>query len=687
MISPRPARHGPAPRVAQVLLLCLLIASAVLGCGGRMRDVRGNDSVITDVELVGVTRFEKDELLDYLEIGESPILPWRPKEPYIEALLPIDAERIVQLYRAHGYYDAKVVSMLPETEPGRMRRVGKRKGQRRLGKTKIRVVVNEGAPTPVASVDVRWPEGPAKGPAAAAATPSKIAGEVSLKPGDTFEIPAFKQGQYDLREALRGRGYAFVAVDEAATVRPGEGVAVDYEVRPGPHVTIGEVTIDGLEKVPERYVRTEIEFAAGKRYSPALVDRVEKAVYAMGVFQSVTVEVVRRGPGEEIGEAPGDDAGEGSGAATVADLRIAVAEAPPQSVKVGPGIGVDPVRWEQRVQLRYRHKNLGKNLTRFELRALAGYAELPALYRPETHGPLFDLEPSFTQKGFLEKKTTWRLAPHFEVGIWEGYQFYSPELRMGPSRFFTKYLQLELTYNLRFVDFFNIDPALETSTSILGLDFRDPYLISYFEPRATIYLVDQILRPRNGAILSATYDIAGAGGDFAFHKIQPMVRGYWTPHDRVTLALRSSVGFIFPIGSERGGAPIDMNFYLGGADTVRGWGMRRLAPKILRGDCEMFSEACPGLPVGGQTMFFSNAEVRVKLAKNIGGVVFYDVGDVREGVRSFDPSMWAMSVGPGLRYTSPIGVFRLDVGFRINETDRSIGERGWALHLGLGEAF
>ena len=46
-----------------------------------------------------------------------------------------------------------------------------------------------------------------------------------------------------------------------------------------------------------------------------------------------------------------------------------------------------------------------------------------------------------------------------------------------------------------------------------------------------------------------------------------------------------------------------------------------------------------------------------------------------------------MSVGPGLRYVSPIGTFRLDAGIRLNETDRSLGERGWAIHLGLGEAF
>ncbi len=633
--------------------------TALAACGGRLSDVRGVDSKITDIELVGVERFAKDELLAYLNIDESP-------------LLPIDAERIVELYSAVGYYDAEVLSIIPDTTLGRVRRLGKRKGERRLGKTTIRIHVREGEPTPIRSVELRWgDEGRETPPLMTEPQARATAGQ---RVGEPFEVEAFSAGALALRHSLRERGHAFAAVDEAAEVNVGAGVDVDYRIHPGPTVRIGEVIIDGLVRVPERYVRTEIDFVDGRAYSPGLLKEVESAIYGMGVFQSVTVEVRRPKAIPAGGE-------------VVADLRVVVAEAPTQSIKVGPGLGIDPVRWEQRAQLLYRHRNVGRNLTRFELKALAGYAELPALYRPETHGPLFDFEPSFTQKGFLEKRTTWRLAPHFQLGIWEGYQFYSPELRMGPERFFTKYFQLGVTYNLRFVDFFNVDPALNEDSSILGRDFRDPYLISYFEPRATVYLVDSILKPKNGAILSATYNIAGAGGDFAFHKIQPEVRAYYTPHKRVTLAGRASVGFIYPFDGERGGAPIDMNFYLGGADTVRGWGMRRLAPKVLTGGCEMVSQECRGLPVGGQSMFFTNAELRVELVKNVRGVAFFDVGDVREGVQTITPENWAMSVGPGVRYVSPIGTFRLDAGIRLNETDRSLGERGWAIHLGLGEAF
>ncbi|MBA3545713.1 MAG: BamA/TamA family outer membrane protein [Nannocystis sp.] len=660
-------------------LLALGCATLSSGClGGRIADVRGVESYITRIELEGVHRFKKKELLAYLNIGESSRLVWKPKYPFSEAMLPIDAERILQVYQAYGYYDAEVVSMVPFTKVGRTRLFGRHPGERRPGKTTITIVVREGAPTKVTDLEVHFPEGAPEGPKGdppdPKATPQQLANASMLREGDTFEIPLLNGSNEQIRGKMQDRGYAFAEVEERAVVDPGRGVEVDFDLRPGPFVRIGEITIEGLVGVPEKYVRNEIDFAPNHRYSPALKTRIEQAIYAMDVFQSVSIAM------DDQPSRPGR-----------VDLTIRVVESKTQSIKVGPGIGIDPVRWEERVSMLYSHKNFGKNLTRFDLRVTAGYAELPSLLRPEAHGPLLRIEPKFQQKGFLEKRTTWTLAPGFELGIWQGYQFYSPTLRMGPSRFFGRHVQLELTYNAHFVDFFNVSPALNAADSIVGRDFRDPYFVSYLEPELTFYFVDSILKPKNGAILGLLYDIAGLGGHFSFQKFQPTLRGYYTPHERVTLAARASVGFIFPFGPNAG-APIDMKLYLGGSDTVRGWGLRRLSPRVLDamredGTCGTTDTRCRGVPVGGRTMVLANFETRVRMVDKLSAVAFFDMGDVRAGTASFSPKNWNYSVGPGLRYDSPIGVFRLDAGFRLNETDQSEGERIWAIHFGLGETF
>ncbi|HEY0135748.1 MAG TPA: BamA/TamA family outer membrane protein [Nannocystis sp.] len=654
------------------VLLTLTCAVMLSACARQMEDVRGVESYIRKIELEGVNRFKKKELLSYLNIGESSRLIWRPRYVFTEAMLPIDAERIVELYRAYGYYDAEVVSMVPDTKVGRLRLFGKHKGERKPGKTRIKIVVREGAPTKVNDLELHWPEGPPAGPPDEHATEDAIAESALLKEGEPFEVPKLNTSTQLLKGHMQDRGYAFAQVKDKAVIDPGRGVEVDFELRPGPFVKIGTIKIEGLVGVPEKYVRNEIDFAPGKRYSPSLLTRIEQKIYGMDVFQSVSIDAADKP----------NDKGE-------IDLTIRVVESKTQSIKIGPGIGIDPVRWEQRATALYSHKNFGHNLTRFDMRVTAGYAELPSLFNPQAHGPLLRIDPKIQQKGFLEKRTTWTLAPSFELGIWQGYQFYSPQLRMGPSRFFGKYTEVSLTYNLRYVDFFNVSEALRLDDNILGLDFRDPYFVSYLEPQVNFYFVDSILKPRNGAIIGATYDIAGLGGDFTFHKIQPTIRGYYAPHRRLLLAARASVGFMFPF-EPKAETPIDMRFYLGGSDTVRGWGLRRLSPKVFLADCESDNTgACEdGVPTGGQTMILANLEARVLIVDKLSMVGFFDMGDVRGAVRTFSPKNWNYSVGPGVRFDSPIGVFRLDVGFRLNETDQSAAEdRIWAVHFGLGEAF
>jgi outer membrane translocation and assembly module TamA len=166
------------------------------------------------------------------------------------------------------------------------------------------------------------------------------------------------------------------------------------------------------------------------------------------------------------------------------------------------------------------------------------------------------------------------------------------------------------------------------------------------------------------------------------------VRGYWRPIKHLQLAVRGQVQMIFPFGDDPG-APIDMRQYLGGVSTVRGWGRRRLSPRV--DDCEPGESpttgACESIPVGGNTSVLGNFELRVLTFDQLWVAGFVDVGDVQPGIRQFVPSQWNYSAGGGLRYASPVGKFRLDVGVRLNETEISRGEPGWAIHFSLGEAF
>lgn len=656
-----PIRRRPRLWIAHATLLALTVAlGGPTGCAGsrRERELRGAEQRIHKIEFVGVTRFSDKELLAYLDIGESSVFAIGPQFYFNEARLPAQKERIVEVYRAHGFHDVHVRDIRVKTDEKRRR-------------VHLTIIVDEGLPTLVTEVRYQWPDGPPAGPEDKQATPSAIEATSGFSVKDRFEEPALDSAAAAMREALRARGYAFATVEPHAEVNRARKTArVSFDLRPGPFVRIGRIFIDGLEGVPEYLVRYEIDDHPGEPFSPARLEQIERSIYALDVFRLVSASA----------EAEPNPEG-------TVDVRVRVRERKPQSVKLGLGLGVEANRWEQRGSALYTHRNLFGHLTRFETRAMAGYAELPAPWNAFAHGPIVRLEPTLRKKALLERRLVWTLAPAYELGIQEGYQFNALKNRVGVSRFFTRYLELGVSHNVRFVDFFNVDNALfRPEDSILGLDFVDPYVVSYLEFAASVYLTDRLLQPQNGVVLSTIYDLAGnyLGGDFDFHRITPSLRGYWRAHERVQLAARAEVGFIIPRGQQPG-APIDMRYYLGGTNSVRGWGVRRLSPRIL--SCDPASAECRTIPVGGYTMITGNLELRVRVGGPVWMVAFADMGDVQGEQAKFVPTEWNYSTGPGLRVETPIGTLRLDFGVRINETPASEGERRWAIHFGLGEAF
>ncbi len=350
------------------------------------------------------------------------------------------------------------------------------------------------------------------------------------------------------------------------------------------------------------------------------------------------------------------------------------------------GLGFEPTRWDERLTALYTHRSLFGDLTRLDLRARVGWAELPTPWQVEEHGPVLSIEPRLQRKGWLERHLVWSAAPSYELGLEDGYRYHRPALRVGVSRFFFGRLQAQVGYNLELWDFFRVAPVFAGADTRLGLDFRDPYLLGYVTSELRWYGTDALVEPTRGVVLGAAWDLAGGVllGGFDFHRIRPGLRVYLRPVGDVQLALRAETGWILPRGPD-GSAPISMTFKLGGADTVRGWGLSRLSPQLAA--CGDPGE-CDGVPIGGYTMVLGNLELRHPVGSpSLLGAAFLDVGDVQPGELSYAPERWNVSAGVGARAVTPIGRFRFDVAWRLTDPADFAHEPGWALHLALGEAF
>lgn len=697
---PTPSPFAPARRAATLCLGALLCACAA---GPDIKEVIGAEYEIDDIEFEGVDRFDEDDLLEYIVMGETSWLPFTDTHYFNPAFVPTDSKRIVDLYRSYGYYGAEVIDVKLKPDGDEI---------------DITFVISEGDPVIIESIDFEWkgdidvsdapPEEHAERltedrAAVEALNPLRVEGPI--------EIAKLNQAVNDMGLALRERGHALATVEEHVDIDRETGLSkVRYVIEPGPIVTIERITFEGLGYAPLDLVRTEVDYAPGRRFSPSLVKRVEASVYAMDVFRTVVAL-----PDEDVGP----------------DRRINIEvradNSPSQTLKLGFGLGFDPTRWEQRLTGRYTHRNLFGRLTRLDLDTMAGYAELPTPFDPDEHGPIARFAPTLRKKGLLEKRLVWTLAPELELGIEDGYQFWSVENRIGVSRFFLGFLETSFSHNLRRVDFFGFGQGciLPPDEDIPGDDappniadrcirnaaagffdlgkgddladlpdeirfsFKDPYLVSYLEAEVKLHFTDRIVDPEDGVVIGATYDYAGGlvGGDFDFHKLTPFIRAYWKIHERVQLAGRLETGLIIPFG-DNPAAPIDLRYYLGGANSVRGWGLRRLSPRSKQ-DCgsDVPSYSCGGIPIGGLTMVLANAEIRWKAFGPIILATFVDAGDVRLEEATYQLSDLYYSSGLGVRVDTPVGLIRADFGIRLNDPARFGNESRWAIHLGLGDAF
>jgi outer membrane protein assembly factor BamA len=645
---------GPSlGRLASLGLFVLLVSALACSSTTRtLRETQGPAPVVEDVELVGVKRFSKEQMLEALHVDETSAMPLSRDYLVTPGLVAVDRRRVEELYRAHGYYQARVraFDVFPDDDGEEAR---------------VRIAVEEGLPARVTSLGFVWTPDAPLGPAERRA----IEARASLRKGGPFETVLFDASIGEMRIALLQSGFPLAKVTGSADVHEGARQAdVELRVAPGPHATVGAVRFEGLSGVPRELLDVEVAFALDKPYSPAISTQIEEALKALRVFRWVAVV-----PPSEV-------------RAGRVELVVRLSEADPHVVSVGPAISVETVRWQEQARLKYAYTNLFGNLTRLDVDLSAGYAELPNPWDPKTHGVVGKIEVGLRKKGILEPFLVWTLKPSASIDVQEGYRNWTAGYRAGVARWFGGDLSLGLSHNLNRVDFFDLSPVFDAGGTALGLDFRDPYLLSYAELQGTYYLVDVIRKPTNGVVLEATYDMAGTvfGGDYDYHKLVLALRGYYKPLTKLQIVSRLQAGAILPYGASPG-APINYRFYLGGPTLVRGFGSKRLSPKIE--DCPEDGGDCSLVPVGGYSMVQGTLELRVPLVWRFSGVAFAELGDVLAGELDYDPSGWSYTGGPGLRVDTPLGLVRLDAGFRLNRQSAYQAEPGYSIYFGLGEAL
>jgi outer membrane protein insertion porin family len=142
---------------------------------------------------------------------------------------------------------------------------------------------------------------------------------------------------------------------------------------------------------------------------------------------------------------------------------------------------------------------------------------------------------------------------------------------------------------------------------------------------------------------------------------------------------------------------IDERFFAGGATTHRAYDLDELGieRETLRVRLENRSECDPSRGrlepdcydiggLGGNGLLLFNLEYRFSVFGPVEGVVFYDAGNIWPDWRDIDFGGVKSGAGLGLRWISPIGPLRVDVGWKL---DRAFYETPYAFQFSFGNPF
>jgi len=180
-------------------------------------------------------------------------------------------------------------------------------------------------------------------------------------------------------------------------------------------------------------------------------------------------------------------------------------------------------------------------------------------------------------------------------------------------------------------------------------------------------------------VLLSSASFAKLFGQYALYK----------PVHSIVFANSVRLGLVTPFSGSF--VPTSQLFFSGGGTTLRGFPIDEAGPQRIVPFCNVLQDqtGCVNItvPVGGRQLFILNSEMRfpLKIMKALGGVLFYDGGNVYSAVNWHNfADNYTNTIGVGLRYSTPIGPVRFDIGKNINPVP---GISSLQYYITLGQAF
>ncbi len=418
-------------------------------------------------------------------------------------------------------------------------------------------------------------------------------------------------------------------------------VNIRYAINKGSQVYFEKIIISGNTKTRDKVIRRQLRVYEQELFSGKGLKRGVRNLYRLDYFEDVKVNTVK---------GSGDDK---------MVLKLEVTEKPTGTFSFGAGYST---------------------IERFFTMASVSQRNLFG------RGQTLSLEGNFgarTNTYKLKFTEPWL----FDIPLSAGFDLYNSErdydtydreskggrIRFGYPVF--DYTRLYLSYGYDVSDIRDIDEedASDNIKDLAGINVTSSIITTLrYDSR------DRAFNPTEGGDHSLSVEYAGLGGNIGFTKYLAETGVYFPLYKEVVGFLHGKGGYVYENAGKD--LPDYERFYLGGMNSLRGFGWRDVSPTTINEDGEE-------VQIGGTQMVQFNAEVIVPLVKKAGivGVLFFDTGDAYSPHETIDLFDLRESAGYGFRWFSPIGPMRLENGYILDPRD---GEKtGGRWEFAIGGAF
>jgi outer membrane protein assembly complex protein YaeT len=630
---------------------------------------RGPRCVLEQVELTGNATISSAEL--------GPLIQAKSGAPFIESTVGSDAARIQGLYRQRGFSGVKVS---PQIEAG--------DGAGGVSAVRVRLVIAEGPRSLIQSVSFDGNS---------AIDAETLTRAIQTAPGQAYFEPQIAADADKLTVLYLNRGFQEITIQpDPRLATDGAGVNLRFVIHEGPQILIDHVLIVGNVRTRTATIAREVQLKSGQPLSQQQEDLTRTRLAELGLFRRVDISYL---------QVPGD--------LTHRDVIITVEEAAVTTIDYGggleggkrtarseeTGLAVEEFQVAPRGFFQVTRRNLfGKD------RSLSLFTR--ASFRPEDTTTDTPVQPSESGGyGFNEylarltygERRIWNtdadgsVSAAVEQAVRSSFSFNRRSASATIARRISRTLAVSGRYGIDYTRLLNIKPTFAARPEIDRL-FPQVRLSSVSSAVIRDTRNDSI-EPNTGSLVGLDAELAARniGSEVGF--VKTFLQGFTYREVGRSVAvfggrLGLATGFrrqvIAPGQTEPtvvDDLPASERFYAGGDTTVRGFATERL------GTTATIDPA--GFPKGGHGLLVLNAEIRVPVRGSLGVVGFLDAGNVFLHVDDIDLGELRAAAGFGLRYRSPVGPIRVDLGIKLDRRLLPDGkrERPTALHISLGQAF